>query len=199
MTLSPLPQSFYSSRDALQLAPLLLGKIIYIPSLNIKARITEVEAYMGHDDKACHAADGRRTPRTEVMFAKGGIYYVYLIYGMYHCLNVVSGEKDSGEAVLIRAVEILDGVDKASLLRHGKYFSSLTPSQKKNLSNGPGKLCKALGIDRHLNGTACHTGKIIICDAPQVESLLIKTSPRIGVGYAGDDALLPYRFYVEHQ
>ena len=96
-------------------------------------------------------------------------------------------------------VEILEGVDEAALLRYGKCFSSLTPSQKKNLSNGPGKLCKALGIDRHLNGTACHTGKIIICDAPQVESSLIKTSPRIGVGYAGDDALLPYRFYVEHQ
>ena len=197
MTLSPLPPSFYSRHDALHLAPLLLGKIIYIPKQGIKARITEVEAYMGRDDKACHAAGGRRTTRTEVMFAEGGVYYVYLIYGMYHCLNVVSGEKDSGEAVLIRAVEILEGVDEAALLRYGKCFSSLTPSQKKNLSNGPGKLCKALGIDRHLNGTACHTGKIIICDAPQVESSLIKTSPRIGVDYAGSDAMLPYRFYVE--
>ena len=197
MNLSPLPPSFYSRHDALHLAPLLLGKIIYIPSLNIKARITEVEAYMGRDDKACHASDGRRTPRTEVMFSKGGVYYVYLIYGMYHCLNVVSGEKDSGEAVLIRSVEILEGVDEAALLRYGLSFSTLSPSQKKNLSNGPGKLCKALGIDRHINGTACHSGEIIICDAPQVESSLIKTSPRIGVDYAGSDALLPYRFYVD--
>ena len=197
MTLSPLPQSFYSSHDALHLAPLLLGKIIYIPKQGITARIVEVEAYMGRDDKACHASDGRRTTRTEVMFCRGGVYYVYLIYGMYHCLNVVSGEKDSGEAVLIRSVEIIDGKDEASILRYGKDFSSLTPSQKKNLSNGPGKLCKALGVDRHINGTACHTGKIIICDAPQVESSLIKTSPRIGVDYAGSDALLPYRFYVD--
>ena len=197
MTLSPLPPSFYSRHDALHLAPLLLGKIIYIPKQGIKARITEVEAYMGHDDRACHAAGGRRTPRTEVMFCRGGVYYVYLIYGMYHCLNVVSGEKDSGEAVLIRAVEILEGVDEAALLRYGLSFSTLSPSQKKNLSNGPGKMCKALGIDRHINGTACHTGEIIICDAPQVESSLIKTSPRIGVDYAGCDALLPYRFYVD--
>ena len=93
---------------------------------------------MGHDDKACHASEGRRTSRTEVMFSEGGVYYVYLIYGMYHCLNVVSGEKDSGEAVLIRSAEIIDGRNEASMLRYGKDFSSLTCSQKKNLSNGPG-------------------------------------------------------------
>ena len=197
MTFSPLPRSFYSECDALQLAPLLLGKIIYIPSRGITARIVEVEAYMGHDDKACHASEGRRTPRTEVMFSEGGVYYVYLIYGMYHCLNVVSGEKDSGEAVLIRSVEIIDGRDKASMLRYGKDFSSLTSSQKKNLSNGPGKMCQALGIDRSLNGGNCHEGEIIICDAPQVDDRCIKTSPRIGVDYAGSDAMLPYRFYVE--
>lgn len=197
MTFSPLPRSFYSGCDALQLAPLLLGKIIYIPSRGITARIVEVEAYMGHDDKACHASEGRRTPRTEVMFSEGGVYYVYLIYGMYHCLNVVSGEKDSGEAVLIRSVEIIDGRDKASMLRYGKDFSSLTCSQKKNLSNGPGKMCQALGIDRSLNGTSCHSGEIIICDAPPVNDRCIKTSPRIGVDYAGSDAMLPYRFYVE--
>ncbi|MBQ1969541.1 MAG: DNA-3-methyladenine glycosylase [Flavobacteriales bacterium] len=197
MNLSPLPPSFYSRHDALHLAPLLLGKTIYIHSRGITARIVEVEAYMGRDDKACHASDGRRTPRTEVMFCRGGVYYVYLIYGMYHCLNVVSGEKDSGEAVLIRSVEIIDGKDEASILRYGKDFSSLTISQKKNLSNGPGKICKALGIDRSLNGTSCHSGEIIICDAPPVDDRCIKTSPRIGVDYAGSDALLPYRFYVE--
>ena len=197
MTFSPLPRSFYSGCDALQLAPLLLGKIIHIPSRGITARIVEVEAYMGHDDKACHASEGRRTPRTEVMFSEGGVYYVYLIYGMYHCLNVVSGEKDSGEAVLIRSVEIIDGRDKASMLRYGKDFLSLTSSQKKNLSNGPGKMCQALGIDRSLNGANCHEGEIIICDAPLVDDRCTKTSPRIGVDYAGSDAMLPYRFYVE--
>ncbi|MBQ8650647.1 MAG: DNA-3-methyladenine glycosylase [Flavobacteriales bacterium] len=197
MTFSPLPRSFYSGCDALQLAPLLLGKIIHIPSRGITARIVEVEAYMGHDDKACHASEGRRTPRTEVMFSEGGVYYVYLIYGMYHCLNVVSGEKDSGEAVLIRSVEIIDGRNEASMLRYGKDLSSLTISQKKNLSNGPGKMCQALGIDRSLNGANCHEGDIIICDAPLVDDRCIKTSPRIGVDYAGSDAMLPYRFYVE--
>ena len=197
MTFSPLPRSFYSGCDALQLAPLLLGKIIHIPSRGITARIVEVEAYMVHDDKACHASEGRRTPRTEVMFSEGGVYYVYLIYGMYHCLNVVSGEKDSGEAVLIRSVEIIDGRNEASMLRYGKDLSSLTISQKKNLSNGPGKMCQALGIDRSLNGANCHEGDIIICDAPLVDDRCIKTSPRIGVDYAGSDAMLPYRFYVE--
>lgn len=100
---TPLPEDFFHSRTALELAPALLGVHINIPAEDIVCRITETEAYMGAGDAACHASDGRRTARTEVMFRRGGIFYVYLIYGMYHCANIVSGKEGSGEAVLLRS------------------------------------------------------------------------------------------------
>lgn len=101
-SLTPLPREFFSSRDALALAPALLGCLLVRPRDGIVARITETEAYMGQGDPACHANQGRCTPRTRVMFSPGGVYYVYFTYGMYHCLNIVSGAEGSGEAVLIR-------------------------------------------------------------------------------------------------
>ena len=126
------------------------GVHIDIPAEGIVCRITETEAYMGAGDAACHASDGRRTARTEVMFRRGGIFYVYLIYGMYHCANIVSGEEGSGEAVLLRSVEILEGHDSAGLL----------------------------------------TGRDLLSASE------VKTSARIGVEYAGDAALFPWRFYI---
>ncbi|MDD4820596.1 MAG: DNA-3-methyladenine glycosylase [Flavobacteriales bacterium] len=192
--LAPLPESFFYEKDALHLAPALLGKIMVVG--DITARITEVEAYMGHHDMACHAANGKRTKRNEVMFHRGGVCYVYLIYGMYHCINIVSGEKDSGEAVLLRSIEIIQGVDAASQNRYNKTYSLLSKTQKKNLANGPGKLSKALGITLQDNELPCFCGRITILSAPDVPFSQIKTTPRIGVDYAGDDATLPWRFLL---
>lgn len=192
--LTPLPESFFYEKNALQLAPLLLGKILSING--ITARITETEAYMGHDDKACHAANGKKTPRNQVMFHRGGVFYVYLIYGMYHCVNVVSGAENSGEAVLLRSVDVLEGKDIASRNRYDTDYSFLSQNQKKNLSNGPGKLCQALGITKNDNGKPCFYGQITICHADDIPENQIKTATRIGVDYAEEDALLPWRFLL---
>lgn len=193
---TPLPESFFHSRTALELAPALLGVSINIPSDGIICRITETEAYMGKGDAACHASDGRRTARTEVMFHRGGIFYVYLIYGMYHCANIVSGDEGSGEAVLLRSVEILEGYDAASLRRYGKSYGQLSAYQKKNMCNGPGKLCLALGIGKSLNGSSCSSAGLYLSAGNAIPPSDIKTAPRIGVEYAGDAALFPWRFYI---
>lgn len=193
---APLPESFFHSRTALELAPALLGVHINIPGEGIVCRITETEAYMGSGDAACHANDGRRTPRTEVMFSRGGVFYVYLIYGMYHCANIVSGAEGSGEAVLLRSVEILEGHDSASLRRYGKPYGQLSACQKKNLCNGPGKLCLALGIDKSLNGAPCQSSGFYLSAGDTVPASEVKTAVRIGVEYAGDAALFPWRFYI---
>ncbi len=193
---TPLPESFFHSRTALELAPALLGVHINIPAEGIVCRITETEAYMGAGDAACHASDGRRTARTEVMFRRGGIFYVYLIYGMYHCANIVSGKEGSGEAVLLRSVEILEGHDSASLRRYGKPYGQLSAYQKKNLCNGPGKLCLALGIDKSFNGSPCSSSGLYLSAGDVISASEVKTSARIGVEYAGDAALFPWRFYI---
>ena len=130
-SLTPLPREFFSSRDALALAPALLGCLLVRPRDGIVARITETEAYMGQGDPACHANQGRCTPRTRVMFFPGGVYYVYFTYGMYYCLNIVSGAEGSGEAVLIRAVEVLQGRDVASLRRFSLPYEALSAARRK--------------------------------------------------------------------
>lgn len=191
----PLPREFFSSRDALALAPALLGCLLVRPQDGIVCRITETEAYMGRGDAACHAADGRCTPRTRVMFEAGGVYYVYFTYGMYHCLNIVSGAQGSGEAVLIRGVEISQGRDMASQRRFGMPYAGLPEKKKKTLSDGPGKLCIALGIDKSLYGLSCDSPELYMAPGEPVPVENIKTAPRIGVDYAGDAALFPWRFF----
>ena len=194
--LRPISRDFFSSRDALALAPALLGCLLVRPSEGIAARITETEAYMGQGDAACHAAGGRRTARTRVMFHPGGVYYVYFTYGMYHCLNVVSGPEDSGEAVLIRAVEVLRGRDTASLRRFGLSYADLSARQKKTLSDGPGKLCIALGVDRSFNGLPCDDPSMFLAAGPEPPASAIRTAPRVGVDYAGEAARFPWRFIL---
>lgn len=189
----------YFQKDALYLAKDLLGKILVreIDGKIIKSRIVETEAYIGNGDKACHAYNGRRTKRTEVLYSEGGIAYIYLIYGMYNCLNVVTGIKEEAEAVLIRALEPLNEFDYISNKRFNKDFDNLTNAQKLALTNGPGKLCKALLIDRELNAIKLYEkGKLYLIDDGFKDFGVVKTK-RIGIDYAEEAIHFPWRFYIE--
>lgn len=189
----------YFQKDALYLAKDLLGKILVreVDGKIIKARIVETEAYIGNGDKACHAYNGRRTKRTEVLYSEGGIAYIYLIYGMYNCLNVVTGIKEEAEAVLIRALEPLNEFDYISNKRSNKDFDALTKAQKLALTNGPGKLCKALVIDRELNAIKLYEkGKLYLIDDGFKDFNIVETK-RIGIDYAEEAIHFPWRFYIE--
>ncbi|MDO5040121.1 DNA-3-methyladenine glycosylase [Clostridium sp.] len=189
----------YFQKDALYLAKDLLGKILVreVDGKIIKSRIVETEAYIGNGDKACHAYNGRRTKRTEVLYSEGGIAYIYLIYGMYNCLNVVTGIKEEAEAVLIRALEPLNEFDYISNKRFNKDFDNLTNTQKLALTNGPGKLCKALLIDRELNAIKLYEkGKLYLIDDGFKDFGVVKTK-RIGIDYAEEAIHFPWRFYIE--
>lgn len=185
------------SRTALEVAPLLLGQTLVRVTEDgeIRCRIIETESYGGAEDQGSHAFGNRRTARTEVMFAAGGIAYVYLIYGMYSCLNVVVGDKDDPQAVLIRAVEPLSSKDEELMWRYRGPVSGKTA----NLSNGPGKLCRALRIDRSLNGCSLNqmNGPLRMESGDPVQNLPIVASPRINIDYAGDYVSKPWRFYIE--
>ena len=127
-------------------------------------RITETEAYVGAVDKACHAYGGRRTPRTETLYAGPGTCYVYLIYGMYHCLNFVTGPEDTASAVLIRGCAPVYHTDAVARRRFGVQAAEMTAYQRKNFLNGPGKLCKGLSIDRSLNALPLGNGLLYLAD-----------------------------------
>jgi DNA-3-methyladenine glycosylase len=187
-----LTPAFYA-RPTLRVARDLLGKILVHESdAGVSAgRIVEVEAYRGPADRAAHTAGGRRTPRNEVMWGPGGRVYVYLVYGLHHCCNVVTRDAGTPEAVLVRALEPLIGL---RLLRRRRRCGSQAPAAR--LCQGPGNLCRALGIDLAMNGVALVTGAVRICEAPPLRSSRLARSPRIGVDYAEEDALLPWRFYV---
>jgi DNA-3-methyladenine glycosylase len=184
---------FYQREDVLQVAEELIGKILVTRWNGIltSGRIVECEAYAGVDDKASHAAGGRRTNRTKIMYANGGVAYVYLCYGIHQMFNIVTNQKDIPHAILIRALEPLKGVEEM-LRRTGKSQSDPT------LTRGPGNVCKALGIFTHHTGISLRSTELYVAeDGCTYSRKDILTSPRIGVDYAGKDALLPYRFYVK--
>ncbi len=185
------------SRTAREAAPLLLGQTLVRSTEDgdIRCRIIETESYGGAEDQGSHAFGNRRTARTEVMFAAGGITYVYLIYGMYSCLNVVVGDLDDPQAVLIRAVQPVSEQDEELMRRNRGLFSG----KAANLSNGPGKLCRALRIDRSLNGCRLDhaAGPLRLESGDPVQDLPIVQCPRINIDYAGDYVSKPWRFYIE--
>jgi DNA-3-methyladenine glycosylase len=172
----PLPRTFYA-RDALSVARGLLGmQLVVRQSTGLKiGRIVETEAYLGPDDLAAHSAGGRRTARNEVMYGTAGYAYVYMIYGIWNCLNVVAGTPGVPHAVLLRALEPVKGID--------------TPSW------GPGLLCRALDIDRRYNGRDLRGRELWIRAPRAARPLRIGTAPRIGVDYAGEWAQRPWRFF----
>ncbi len=173
-----LTRSFYH-KDTLEVARGLLGSVLVrrVGRKTVRARIVETEAYVGEDDLACHASKGR-TKRTEVMYGEAGHAYVYMIYGMYHCLNIVTEAKDFPSAVLIRAVEI-DGVPRKE-------------------TDGPGKLCRFLDIDRSLNGwDVTRGGKLWIESGKPSDDEIVSAAKRVGIDYAGHCREYPWRFVLE--
>ena len=186
-----LKKAYYLQTDVVNLASDLIGKVLVTKSGNILTSgiITETEAYNGIVDKASHAYAGRRTTRTEVMFAEGGISYVYLCYGIHNLFNIVTNVKDVPHAVLVRAIHPFKGKEHILIRRNAKTLS-------KNLCVGPGKVSSALGITLQHNALDLGGNKIWIED-DNIRVKNILCGPRIGVDYAGEDAKLPYRFWVE--
>ncbi len=184
---------FYKRTNVLQIAQELLGKILVTNQDGIvtSGRIVEAEAYNGIVDKASHAFGGRRTNRNEIMYAEGGVAYVYLCYGIHHLFNVVTHTKESPHAILIRALEPVKGIDEM-LKRVGKKKLDNT------LTRGPGNLSKALGITTLQTGVSLLGKELFVGDDGfKYSKNEIAASPRIGVDYAGKDALLPYRFFIK--
>ena len=187
-----LPLSFYQKEDVVVVAKQLLGKLLFT-NINGKLTggiITETEAYDGVVDKACHAYGGRNTNRTATMFLNGGITYVYLCYGIHHLLNVVSGKEGNPQAVLIRAIEPTVGVE---IMLQRRKMEKLAP----RITAGPGALSQALGIDKNLNAKDFLSNEIWIEDAKAYEDEKIVATTRIGVAYAQEHALWPFRFYIK--
>jgi DNA-3-methyladenine glycosylase len=188
-----LPISFFEGEQVVEIARNLLGKIIEtrIDGIRTSGRIVETEAYVAMVDKASHAFGGRRTARNEAMYGKPGTAYVYICYGIHQMFNIVTNKQGVADAVLIRAVEPLDGIPRM-LERTGKSKADFT------LTKGPGNVGKALGIHKVHSGISL-TGKAIrICyDDYVVEDALVGRSARIGVAYAGADAFMPYRFFIK--
>ena len=191
-----LPTSFYD-RDTLTVAQELLGKYLVrvIDGLPLTVRITETETYIGRLDKACHAYGYKRTARTETLFAPPGTVYIYLIYGMYHCLNFVTEAENEPAAVLIRAGEPVSPADRdaISIRRFGCPAEALSAYQKKNFLNGPGKLCKGLSLTKAQNGLSLTENTLYVLDAGESPQH-IQVSKRIGIDYAEEAVDFPWRF-----
>lgn len=189
-----LPQSFYNRTDVVQIAKELLGKIVVTDINNryTSGRIVETEAYEGITDKASHSFGGRRTAKNEHMYSPAGTAYIYICYGVHHMLNVVTNKEGIPDAVLIRAVEPIEGVEIMLERTHKKQFDN-------SLTRGPGNTGKALGIFRHMSGIYLTDNQIYLCDDGfKVKESEIGISKRIGVDSAGADANLPYRFYIKN-
>jgi len=184
---------FYQGKDVVKMAKELLGKILVTnwKGVTTSGRIVECEAYAGVMDRASHAWSGRRTGRNEIMFGEAGYAYVYLCYGIHHLFNVVTNSPGIPHAILVRALDPIEGVEKM-LQRTNKKKLDHT------LTRGPGNVSKSLGIQTKHSGLSLLGDRIFITDdGGKYTRMEIASSPRIGVDYAGDDALLPYRFYVK--
>lgn len=188
-----LPLEFYTRRNVLLVARGLLGCKLVVPTADgtrVSGLIVETEAYIGPEDKASHAYNNRRTRRTETMFGMGGTAYVYFIYGMYYQFNVVTNRADVPHAVLVRALEPSEGVEEMRQRRPGKSDRQLT--------SGPGKLCQALGLDRSFDGEDL-LGERVWLEAAErkLTPRHIMSGPRIGIDYAEEYILKPWRFWVK--
>lgn len=193
VSLKKLGHSFYDRNNVVQIAKELLGKILVtqIDGIRTSGRIVETEAYNGVVDRASHAFGGRRTNRTEYIYGGPGTVYVYIVYGLHYLFNVVTNKKDTPHAILIRALEPLEGVDYM-LKRVGK------PKADYTLTKGPGNLARALGISKMHTGRSLFSEEIFIeDDGLRYKKDQIVVTQRIGVDYAGTDAQLPYRFIVK--
>lgn len=182
----------FFKRSTLKVVKSLLGKYLVVKRRGkvLAGKIVETEAYIGEDDLACHASKGR-TNRSETLYKKAGTIYVYLVYGMYYCFNIVTEREHFPSAVLIRAIEPAEGIETMKKLRK--------TGDSRNLASGPGKLCMAFGIDRSMNGKDVFSGTIYIEDrGEKISADDIAQTKRIGVDYAGVCAHYPWRFYIKN-
>lgn len=189
-------RDFYD-RDTLTVARELLGNYLVRVWNGEKliCRITETEAYIGRCDKACHAYGYKCTNRTRTLFAQPGTAYIYMIYGMYNCLNFVTEAEGEPAAVLIRGLEVIQGYDTLKQLRYPHQAGKLTPYQEKNFLNGPGKLCKALSLDRSQNGLDLTDNTLYVVQSGETPEQ-IHVGPRIGIDYAEEAVNFPWRFWI---
>ncbi|MCC7507032.1 MAG: DNA-3-methyladenine glycosylase [Saprospiraceae bacterium] len=187
-----LDAAFYQRDDVVGIARELLGQVLVTQFEGVRTAglITEVEAYRAPDDRACHAWNNRRTPRTEVMFRPGGSAYIYLCYGIHHLFNVVTGPEGAAHAVLIRGIEPLEGIDLMLQRRKARRFE---PS----LTTGPGALAQALGLHTRMSGQSLLDPDSPVWIERGNAPASIGAGPRIGVDYAGECAAWPWRFWVE--
>ena len=187
--MSILPNSFYIRKDVTQIARQLLGKKLVTHVLGKKSGgiIVETEAY-SFRERGCHAYDNKMTNRNKVMFETGGVAYVYLCYGIHHLFNVVTNKYGVADAVLVRALQPVEGEEW--------MLGRMNTSSLKRITSGPGKLTKALGIDRAFDGKELNSTELWIEEGVNVSSRQIIASARIGIDYAGEDALLPWRFSI---
>ncbi|MDF2839184.1 MAG: D-3-methyladenine glycosylase, partial [Evtepia sp.] len=200
-----LDHSFFN-RDTVTVARDLLGRYLVrkINGTLLVCRITETEAYVGRVDKACHAYNYKRTARTEPLFSLPGTVYIYLIYGMYHCLNLVTEAEGEPCAILIRGCTAVSGEHAMSYARFGKPPAALSSYQRKNFLNGPGKVCKALSLTKEQNNISLMEDTLWVCDSPvdvglppdpqDAIPLVIHSGPRIGIDYAEEAIHFPWRF-----
>lgn len=194
-----LSREFYK-RDTLLVAKELLGKYLVYEEGHSKiiGKIVEAEAYMGLKDKAAHSYGGKITERTKTMYSEGGYAYIYLIYGMYYCMNVVTSKANEPEAVLIRAVEPISDLNIISNNRYNKNYCDLSNYEKKNFTNGPGKLCRAMNITKELNGEdLCGNKFYILEDEKSQDNIEIVSSKRVGIDYAEEARDYLWRFYIK--
>lgn len=191
--------------DTVAIARALLGKYLVRnwQGILLAGRITETEAYIGRCDKACHAYNYRRTPRTETLFMAPGHAYIYLIYGMYHCLNFVTEPEGEPAAVLVRGLEPAAGAEAMARLRYGD--APMNAYRRKIFLNGPGKVCKALGLTTAQNGLDLEGDTLFLCDSMadvgltdlSVRQERVISGPRVGVDYAEEAKDFPWRFLLE--
>lgn len=192
MNTPKLPRSFYTRPNVVTVARDLLGKLLVVPQKNgkrVSGKIVETEAYRGPLDRAAHSYGGRRTKRTEPMYGIGGTAYVFFVYGMYFQFNVVTNVAETPHAVLIRAVEPVEGLELMRERRAGQ--------PDRNLTKGPGKLCIAMGIDRSLDGADLLGNRVWLEEGARLARKQIATGPRIGIDYAGEWVDKPWRFWIK--
>ena len=187
-----LPRDFYTRANVFAISRELLGKLLVVPDeegRRVSGKIVEVEAYRGPEDRASHAFGGRRTKRTETMYQLGGHAYVYFVYGMYYQFNVVTNVLDIPHAILVRAVEPVEGLE-IMRARRGAH-------KDRNLTSGPGKLCIAMGIDRGLDTEDLVGERVWLEEYEKVPRSKIASGPRVGIDYAQEWIEKPWRFWIK--
>jgi len=192
MANNKLAREFYTRSNVLTVARQLLGKLLVVPTedgTRVSGMIVEAEAYRGPQDRAAHSYGGRRTRRTETMYKVGGTAYIFFIYGMYNQFNVVTNVAEKPHAILIRALEPVEGIEVMRQRRHSHH--------DRNLTSGPGKLCIALGIDRSFDAADLLGNKVWIEEWQRVSRSQIASGPRIGIDYAQEWVDKPWRFWLK--